>query len=297
VKTGVDERTQIEALFEKGRTEAQEQEQDQDQDQDLGEQKDDEVVDLDDEEIEKKHVHSLTSTGKTIVDFLLDKHIEREDKLQGLTTSLNENFPPLEGDKVTFIGSTFLRYGDEDPEPYLNHIIALNTCSPVAGVEVESYTTEKEVLCAWQELIQREDPDIIIGYNIFGFDYQFMFLRAKELGCERPFLQLSRNKNEVCLKRDWRTGKEGLEENTIVIASGQHDLKFVKMTGRLQIDLYNYFRRDYQLTQYKLDYVSGYFIGDDVKKLEYLDQDHDVFTKVYSKNLTGLENGSFINFE
>ena len=65
------------------------------------------------------------------------------------------------------------------------------------------------------------------------------------------------------------------------------------MTGRLQVDLYNYFRRDYNLTSYKLDYVSGYFIGDDVKKIEH----NNGRTKIYSKNLTGLENGSFINFE
>ena len=255
-------------------------------------------------EVEPEHVNNwMTYKNKpkaykkrgTISDLLTDAEATRDTKMMELTRTLSAVFPPLQGDNVTFIGSTFVRYGED--KPYLNHCIARDTCDAVAGAVIESYATEKEVLLAWTKLIQREDPDIIIGYNIFGFDYQFMFLRAKELGCERPFLQLSRNKNEVCLKRDWRTGKEGLEENTIVIASGQHDLKFVKMTGRLQIDLYNYFRRDYQLTQYKLDYVSGYFIGDDVKKLEYLDQDHDVFTKVYSKNLTGLENGSFINFE
>jgi len=227
----------------------------------------------------------------TIVDLLTDAEATRDTKLVELNRTLTSIFPTLQGDNVTFIGSTFVRYGED--KPYLNHCIARDTCDPVQNAVIESYKTEKEVLLAWTNLIQREDPDIIIGYNIFGFDYQFMFLRAKELGCERAFLRLSRNKNEICLKRDWRTGKEGLEENTIIIASGEHELKFVKMTGRLQIDLYNYFRRDYQLSQYKLDYVSGYFIGDDVKKLEYTTDS----TKIYSKNLTGLENGSFINFE
>jgi len=78
-----------------------------------------------------------------------------------------------------------------------------------------------------------------------------------------------------------------------VIASGEHELRFIKMNGRLQVDLYNYFRRDYNLTSYKLDHVSGYFIGDGVKKFEHGDNS----TKIYSKNLTGLENGSYINFE
>jgi DNA polymerase elongation subunit (family B) len=231
----------------------------------------------------------------TMIDLLTDAEATRETKLLELTRTMSSVFPKLQGDNVTFIGSTFVRYGED--KPYLNHCIVKDTCDSVRNAVIESYKTEKEVLLAWTQLIQRENPDIIIGYNIFGFDYQFMFLRAKELGCERAFLQLSRNKNEVCLKRDWRTGKEGLEENTIMIASGQHDLKFVKMTGRLQIDLYNYFRRDYQLTQYKLDYVSGYFIGDAVKSLEYGSAEGSATTKVFSKNLTGLENGSFINFE
>ena len=65
------------------------------------------------------------------------------------------------------------------------------------------------------------------------------------------------------------------------------------MNGRIQIDMYNYFRRDYQLMMYKLDYVSGYFIGDGVKKYEHISGN----TKIYSENLTGLENYSFINFE
>ena len=233
----------------------------------------------------------------TIIDLLMDKEVMRETQVLELTRTLTNVFPGLKGDIVTFIGSTFLKYGDK--RPYLNHCIALGTCNDVENAKIESYTSEKKVLLAWTKLIQEEDPDVIIGYNIFGFDYQFMYLRAKELGCERSFLELSRNNREVCLNRNWRTGKEGLEENTLVIASGQHDLKFVKMTGRLQIDLYNYLRRDYQLTQYKLDYVSGYFIGDYVTKIEHDNNDNNdnKKTKIYSKNLSGLENGNFINFE
>ena len=226
-----------------------------------------------------------------ILELLGDSEVTRETQLVELTKTLTNVFPNLKGDNVTFIGSTFLRYGEASP--YLNHCIALGTCDDVDNAEIVRCKSEKEVLLQWSKIIQTEDPDIIIGYNIFGFDYQFMYQRARELGCDKTFLQLSRNKQEVCLKRDYRTGKEGLEESTLVIASGQHDLKFAKMTGRLQIDLYNYLRRDYQLTQYKLDYVSGHFIGDNVKKIEHIDGN----TKIYSKNLTGLENNSFINFE
>ena len=69
------------------------------------------------------------------------------------------------------------------------------------NTEIESYKTEKEVLITWMKVIQREDPDIIIGYNIFGFDYLFMYERAVECNCIKQFLQLSRNKKEVCLSK------------------------------------------------------------------------------------------------
>ena len=242
----------------------------------------------------KAKIKSYKKKG-SVLDLLMDKDEVRETKILELTRTLTSTFPKLKGDNVTFIGSTFVRYGEA--KPYLNHCIARDTCDDLPLIEnskIECYKTEKEVLLAWTKLIQKENPDIVIGYNIFGFDYQFMFLRAKELGCEHKFLELSRNKNEVCINRDWRTKKEGLEENKTVLASGQYDLKFIKMTGRLQIDMLNYFRRDYQLNQYKLDYVAGFFIGDTVTKLDY---DTDGNTKIFSKNLTGLENGSFISFE
>jgi DNA polymerase elongation subunit (family B) len=242
----------------------------------------------------KAKIKSYKKKG-SIIDLLLDKDEVRETKILELTRTLTSTFPKLKGDNVTFIGSTFVRYGES--KPYLNHCIARDTCDALPQIEnsvIESYKTEKEVLLAWTKLIQKENPDIIIGYNIFGFDYQFMFLRAKELGCEHKFLELSRNKNEVCINKDWRTKKEGLEESKNVLAGGQYDLKFIKMTGRLQIDLLNYFRREYQLNHYNLNYVAGYFIGDGLTKLEHTS---DGNTKIYSKNLTGLENGSFISFE
>jgi len=232
----------------------------------------------------------------TVVDILCDKKYDRDTKLNEINISLCKIFPRLEGDKVTFIGSTFLKYGDKDP--YLNHCIALNTCSPLSSTEnsqLESYTKEEQVLTAWADLIQRENPDIIIGYNIFGFDYEFMFRRAEENNCVQEFLKLSRNKGEICANMDRDTQRYKLEETSIQIASGQHDLKYIKMNGRIQVDLYNFFRREENLTSYKLDYVAGHFIGDYVKTLDYdasLGQ-----STIKTGNMTGLLEGSYIHLE
>jgi DNA polymerase elongation subunit (family B) len=233
------------------------------------------------------------STHDTVITMMLDKKFEREAKLTELRITLDSVFPRLEGDKVTFIGSTFLRAGEK--EPYLNHCVALNTCSSVANAQIESYATEDKLLLAWKNIIEKENPDIIIGYNIFGFDYQFMFHRAEETGCIREFLNLSKNRGELCANFDQEKQRYSLEETKIVIASGEHNLHYIKMNGRIQIDLYNYFRREENLTSYKLDYVAGHFIGDYVKKLDYNIETGE--TTISSGNLTGLLEGSYIHFE
>ncbi len=245
---------------------------------------------------------SLASIDKdmTVLQLLQSSTLTREVKITHLNSALSGIFPEVEGDKVTFIGSTFLKSGEESP--YLNHCLTIDTCDNLRDVHNSEIQVckggERDMLLEWTKLIQREDPDIIIGYNIFGFDYNFMFHRALENNCATEFLKLSRNKGKVCGQIDPKTQKLAIEESTIVIASGQHDLQYIKMPGRLQIDMYNYLRRDYNMSSYKLDYVSGYFIGDAVTKIEHkVDEAGQDITAVCTGNVMGLDVGSYISFE
>ena len=237
----------------------------------------------------------------TIVDIMCDKKFEREGKISELIRSLRNNFPALEGDKVTFIGSTFMNYGDKDP--YLNHCIVLNSCEQmtVANQQLETYETERDVLLAWTRLVQRENPDVIIGYNIFSFDYEFMFRRSQELYCVEDFLKLSRNNNELCATVDYKNpGKIDIDRSSTTLASGTYELAIIKMNGRLQVDMLNWFRRTENLTSYKLDYVGGHFIGDEVKTLLHRcreESDGLEVTRVSTNNMMGLQEESYIHFE
>lgn len=225
----------------------------------------------------------------TITSVLCDKRYKRDTLIDKLNKHLCTYFNRLQGDRVTFIGSTFLTYGSN--EPYLNHCIALDTCDNIPNSTIESYLTEKEVLLAWTDLIQRENPDIIVGYNIFGFDYEFMFRRAEVHGCVEDFLKLSRNKGEICgVPVKDSPGKYRIEKTTMK----QFEINFIKITGRTQIDLYNYFRREENMVSYKLDYVSGQFIGDYIKNIVELPNG---MTQLYTKNITGLQVGNYIHIE
>ena len=212
---------------------------------------------------------------------ILDKALEWTDKKK---LRSYEFLPKLAGDQCTFIGSTFLNLGER--EPYYNNMIVLGECSDTPEVpnsEIVWKRKEKNVLLEWTKLIKKEDPDVIIGYNIFGFDWKFLIQRAKELKVLDKFLVLGRNKNEKC----------EIKETTTTVASGTYELMYVKIPGRIQIDLYNYFRKNENLPAYKLDYVASYFIGDSV--YDYTNQEDKCI--IYSKNLTGLKKGHYICFE
>ena len=233
----------------------------------------------------------------TILDILISEKHNRDEKIQLLNEVMTRVFPRLKGDEVTFIGSTFLKYGEK--EPYLNHCLAVGTCDDIPGIQVDCVDTEKDVLLKWAELIQTENPDIIIGYNIFGFDYEFMFRRAQENHCEREFLLLSRKINELCATESRENpGELNIEHTKMQIASGEYDLRYFKTTGRLQIDMYAYFRRDFNLSSYKLDDVAGQYISDSVKYTRSVeDSIHGDVTHLCSKNLMGLNIGDFIHIE
>ena len=158
----------------------------------------------DEEDTELSYSTKNVCEGTHIIDLLLNDVYNREEKINELNKILNySGLPKVKGDEVTFIGSTFIKNGES--KPYLNHCVVLNGCDTpeeTPNCVIETYDTEKKVLLAWKDIIQKENPDIIIGYNIFGFDYEFMFRRALETNCAYEFLQLSRNNDKVCVNLD-----------------------------------------------------------------------------------------------
>ena len=229
-------------------------------------------------------------TGVNIVSILNDANYDNQTKMGYLTISLNNHFPQLEGDYVTFIGSTFVTHGEENS--HLNHCICVGetTNHDDSTQVIECYDTEREVLLAWTDLIQQEDPDIIIGYNIFGFDYPFMFDRAKENNCLDEFMNLSRKIDAFPEDEQLK-----LSQTKIVLASGAYDLKYPLMEGRLQIDVFTYMRKEFILPSYKLDYIASYLISDEISKYENNDETNSC--NVCTKNTKGISMNCFIHFE
>ena len=249
-----------------------------------------------------KKIKAYNKKEINILSIINDDLCEYNTKIFELNNALTKFYPSLEGDIITFIGMSFIRYGEDNP--YERIIIVKGGCEVPDkylqwkddnNVKIESYETEKEVLLRFTEHITNYSPHIITGYNITGFDFSFMYERSKELNCVQKFLKLSLNRSEVCLKSDWKTGKDDIETSKIVLASGEYNLRFPKMPGRIIMDMCVIFRKEFQLSSFKLDHVSSYFISDSIKNIELNEQNQS--TKIVSKNLMGIGIGTYIKFE
>ena len=119
-------------------------------------------------------------------------------------------------------------------------------------LRVECYETEGEVLLAWRRLIKEMDPDIITGYNIFGFDFKYMWDRAEVLGVLEEFRDIGRIR---------RKPEELVEKKLVSSGLGDNLLYFISMTGRVVIDLLKVVQSGgYRLPIYKLDFVTNHFL-------------------------------------
>ncbi len=233
---------------------------------------------------------------QTVVDVLLSAGLTKDAKCRELGAALDAVFPPLRGDTVTFIGLSHMRYGE--PDPFDGVCFVLGTCAPVdtlAHARVVECATERDLLLAYAEELRRSGPHFLTGYNIYGFDYPFLFSRAQELDCVEEFLQMSRVHGEVCGTKHPRTGEWSIEQSSIQLASGLHETQRVRIPGVVQIDLHQFVRRAKNYASYKLDHVIGQIISDDVQRATY-DAEADV-TTVVCKNTVGLTRGSSVVFE
>lgn len=118
------------------------------------------------------------------------------------------------------------------------------------------------------------------GYNIFGFDYSFLYYRAKELGVLSEFTRISRLPDyEATL----------LEKSLASAALGENTMYFIDMVGRVQIDLLKVVRRDHNLGSYKLDSVAEHFISGKVCGIRKEDPQW-----IEIKNTVEIDKGNYI---
>ncbi len=108
----------------------------------------------------------------------------------------------------------------------------MRACEPVTG-------SEADIIKGFSDLIQKEDPDVITGYNIDNYDIKKIIERAKRLKIE----------SEVKWGRDYGTPKVVSE-------------RFWRVKGRLIVDAWWAVRRELRPKQETLNAVSMQILGE-----------------------------------
>ena len=176
------------------------------------------------------------------------------------------------GDPIIQIGNVLVQQG----QPTKKVIFVLGSCDPVSNATepVHVCKTEKELLREWAKWIVKENPDILVGYNIFGFDERYLWERALAHGLvneekvaydnrEAIYPYMSYNEDFLHLSR-LNSGNQYMKLETKFLSSsalGDNFLYMWNTIGRLQIDLYHYVRRTASLPSYKLDNVCQYYMS------------------------------------
>ena len=201
---------------------------------------------------------------------------------------VGQQFPVASKDPIIQIGVS-IRRSDDLMKPIRKSVFVLGTVAPSEdpGVTFVGCRTEADVLRAFLNCVLDENPDIICGYNTFGFDDGYIEERCRVLGLTEE-LNLSRAPAAKTKKGDgWVT--KFAETKKFELASGKYDLRILCLRGRLSLDLLLNMRREHSLDSFKLDSVASVFLRD--KVLQYKDN------VVTTKSTRGLCVGNFARFD
>ena len=158
----------------------------------------------------------------------------------------------IEGDACFQIAISLCKFGSD--QPYDKTCLCYKNTDPnLEGSNVISYATEREMLEAFRDYLHEKDVDIITGWNIFGFDLEYLMKRAIVTKCNLKFFQMSKLRGYNCELKLKKLSSSAL---------GDNDLKLVSMPGRFIFDLFHEVKKGYKLDSYKLDNVSKLYLGD-----------------------------------
>ena len=153
--------------------------------------------------------------------------------------------PEIPSDVVFQIGMTTRAFGS--PDPLVRKCLCLKQTE---AADCESYETEKDLLQRFAEYLTDVDPDIITGWNIFGFDLEYLKVRSSLCGLSPTWGRFKGSPIQLVTK------------NLTSSALGNNMLKMVPMRGRYVFDFFQDVKREHKLESYSLNNVSKHFLKD-----------------------------------
>ena len=136
------------------------------------------------------------------------------------------------------------------PETRKKYLLVLGDCDDIPGAEVIRYDHEIRMIDGLIDLINKTDPSILTGYNIFKYDFPYLDARMKLYLREWKSCSLLKGDKTYVNNRTWKSSAYGF----MTIAT-------LEAEGRLCIDMFSLIKRDHKLDRYTLDFVSKHFLG------------------------------------
>lgn len=191
-------------------------------------------------------------------------------------------------DEIIQIGLSF-RWSDMMLTSEDRYVFVIGDCTPSNDPTVKfvSCKDERDLLIKFEKCIRDENPDILCGYNTFGFDDAYIADRA-----ELHRLTLNFGRVEV---NQWGDSRERVktEKKTFELASGKFAVRYIQMPGRLSIDVLLSIRREQNLDSYKLDNVASTFLRDKVKSYT----NNGTTCEIATNSTRGLFIGNLVRFD
>ena len=154
-------------------------------------------------------------------------------------------------DVVYMISAIYQVYNK--PETRERYVIVMGVCNDIEGVTVIRVDDEEDVIIQFMKLVEELDPEILMGYNIFNYDYPYIVGRQAQFmknwyPCSRLEGYVS---NDPVYDMKWKSS--GYKENRIC---------YLNLPGRISIDMMAFIKREYpNLDKHSLDFVSNNFLG------------------------------------
>lgn len=163
-------------------------------------------------------------------------------------------------DKIITIGCAYMRYGES--EPFKNTVHQLESCDPIDGVEMTSHQSERTLINAWIEELTEMDVDVIIGFNIWGFDFKYIDDRSTCL------IDFQTGDSSITLSNFGKAlegGGERIEKSLQSSAYGNNKYIYHQTPGMIQLDLLMIFRKELKLESYTLQNISKTYLDNSEK--------------------------------
>jgi DNA polymerase elongation subunit (family B) len=118
-------------------------------------------------------------------------------------------------------------------------------------VENKCFSSEKDLILEFTAIIVKENPDVLVGFNIMKFDEGYLIARARYLGILDEILVSSRFFRYPAELSIMKWGSS---------AYGAQEAEYINHHGRVIVDVMVEVMRTYRLPSYSLDQVSEHFL-------------------------------------